>query len=241
MLENFEDQSNQSESKNLQRKEEEDLNLKEIRHEIEDARDRLGFQIDEGIKETVVMFNANGLTTSSSCEGHAERGLPIPYVEVSALNEPEERFIGENKAIEKAAKKYNITVDEVEALKIEEAYVEAFKECSQNKETEEYKKWNKENEKLLEKGRVLLEEFYKARKVDPNIKLRIKEGAEYFRIHNGGENYHFIIDKEKQISEAEKKIREERLKQYRKEMEEFTKFLKQRYFENLKERQENKI
>jgi len=232
MLENFEAQFMQSpikEDKSQIGNEEKNLKLEEIKHEVENTCDKLGQSIDERIKETVIMFKANELPTSSSCESHVERGLYTPYVEVSALNEPEERFIDENKAFEKVAKKYNITIDKVKASKIEEAYVEAIKECSQNEETEEYKKWNKENEKLLEKGRNLLEKFYKGRRVDPNIKLQINKGVGYFRIHNGGENYQFIIDKERKISEEEKKIREENIEKYRAEMQEFTDFLKKVY------------
>lgn len=209
---------------------EKNLKLEEIRHEVENIGDRIGRPIDEGIRETVVMFKANELPTSDSCEGHVERGLPVPYIEVSALNQPEERFISQNEAFEKAAKKYNLTVEEAKTSKIDEAYWEAMKECSQNGETEEYKKWNKENEKLLAKGHTLLEEFYKERQVDPDVKLQIEEGIGNFRIHNGGEDYQPVIENEREFSEEEKKARAEKLKKYRPEMKEFTEFLKKQYF-----------
>jgi len=186
---------------------EKNLKLEGIRQEVENIGDRLGKPIDEGIKETVVMFKANELPTSDSCEGHIERGLPVPYVEVSAPNEPEERFIGQNEAFEKVAKKYNITVEEAKTSKIDEAYWEAMKECSQNEETEEYKKWNEENKKLLAKGRNLLDEFYKDRQVEPNVKLEIEEGVGNFRIHNGGEDYQPVIEEEREFSEEEKNSR----------------------------------
>lgn len=215
---------------------EENLKLQEIRQEVENIGDRLGKPIDEGIKESVVMFKANELPTSDSCEGHIERGLPVPYVEVSASNEPEERFVGQNEAFEKVAKKYNITPEEAKTSKIDQAYWEAMKECSQNEETEEYKKWNKENEKLLANGHNLLEEFYKERKVEPDEKLQIEEGVGNFRIHNGGEAYQPIIENEREFSEEEKKIRAEKLKKYRPEMKKFTNFLKEKYFRgNLSE------
>lgn len=210
---------------------EKNLKLEEIRHEVENIGDRIGRSIDEGIRETVVMFKANELPTSDSCEGHVERGLPVPYVEVSASNEPQERFVGQNEAFEKVAKKYNITAEEAKTSKIDEAYWEAMKECSQNEETEEYKKWNKENEKLLAKGRNLLEEFYKERKVEPDIKLQIEEGVGNFRIHNGGEDYQPVIETEREFSEEEKKIRLEKVAKYRSEMQEFTEFLRKKYFE----------
>ncbi len=213
----------------LEENQEKNLKLEEIRQEVENIGDRLGRPIDEGIREAVVMFKANELPTSDSCEGHVERGLPVPYVEVSAPNEPEERFIGQNEAFEKVAKKYNITVEETKTSKIDEAYWEAMKECSQNEETEEYKKWNKENEKLLAKGRNLLEKFYKERQVEPNIKLQIEEGVGNFIIHNGGEDYKPVIEEEREFTEEEKKVRAEKVEKYRAEMKKFTKFLKDKY------------
>lgn len=216
---------------------EKNLKLEEIRHEVENIGDRIGRPIDAGIKETVVMFKANELPTSDSCEGHIDRGLPVPYVEVSAPNEPEERFVGQNESFEKAAKKYNITTEEAKTSKIDEAYWEAMKECSQNEETEEYKKWNKENEKLLTNGHNLLEEFYKERQVEPDVKLQIEEGVGGFRIHNGGEDYQPIIENAREFSGEEKKVRAEKLEKYRPEMKEFTNFLKEKYFKgNLSER-----
>src|SRR3989338_2088491 len=86
-----------------------------------------------------------------------------------------------------------------------------MKECSQNEETEEYKKWNKENEKLLAKGHNLLEEFYKERKVEPDVKLQIEEGVGNFRIHNGGEDYQPVIEEEREFTEKEKKNNPEKI------------------------------
>ena len=44
--------------------------------------DRLGRPIDKGIFETVVALNMLGIRTVMSCEGHPNRGLPYPWVEV---------------------------------------------------------------------------------------------------------------------------------------------------------------
>lgn len=232
-MENFEKQFNQPKPPEKAKNQEKNLKLEEIRHEVENIGDRLGRPIDEGIKETVVMFKASELPTSDSCEGHIARGLPVPYVEVSAPNQPEKRFIGQNESFEKAARKYNMTIEEAKTSKIDEAYWEAVKECSQNEETEEYKKWNKENEKLLAKGHNLLEEFYKERKVEPDVKLQIEEGVGDFRIHNGGEDYQPVIEHEREFSEEEKKARAEKLKKYRPEMKEFTEFLRKKYYGGL--------
>lgn len=212
----------------LKENKEKNLKLEEIRHEVENIGDRLGKPIDESIRETVVMFKANELPTSGSCEGHIERGSPVPYVEVSAPNQPEERFIGQNEAFEKTAKKYDITVEEAKTLKIGEAYWEAMEECSRNRETEEYKEWNEENEKLLAKARDILEEFYKERKVEQDVKLQLEERVGNFRIHNGGEDYQPLIGSEREFSEEEKKIRLEKVEKYRAEMNEFAEFLQEK-------------
>ncbi len=217
-------------SEGYKENQEKNLKLEEIRQKVENIYDRLGHPIDEGIKESVVMFEANELPTSASCEGHIERGLPVPWVDVSAPNEPEEKFVDQNEVFEKVAKKYNITLEEVKTSKIDEAYWEAMKECSQNEETKEYQKWEKENERLLAKGRNLLDEFYKERKVESDIKLEVEEGAGYFRIHNGGKDYKPVIEEEREFTEEEKKARAEKLEKYRLEMKEFTNFLKEKYF-----------
>jgi len=211
------------------------LRLEEIRKEIENIRDRCGMPIDKEIKETVIIFNALGLSTSSSCGGHIDRGYLVPWIEISAPNEPEERFISQNKSFEKVAKKYNLTFEEVQKGTNMDAYWEAMRECSQNEETEEYKNWKKENKNLFKKAQSFLKEFYKKRKVNPEMKLKITEIEGHFRIHNGGRDYKPIVKKE-DLSEKEIKIRLEKLKKYRSEMQEFTEFLKRKYFNLPKEK-----
>ncbi len=55
--------------------------IEQIKLDVEKCVDKLGKGIDEGIKDTVIFLNALDLPTSDSCEGHIERGLPVPYVE----------------------------------------------------------------------------------------------------------------------------------------------------------------
>ncbi len=40
--------------------------------------------IDAGITDTVIVFQALGINTNSSCEGHAERGRGAPWVGIAA-------------------------------------------------------------------------------------------------------------------------------------------------------------
>ncbi|HEY0753781.1 MAG TPA: hypothetical protein VGD98_07455 [Ktedonobacteraceae bacterium] len=42
--------------------------------------DGLGKPLDPGIFTTVVAFNAVGMITTASCEGHLKRGVPAPFL-----------------------------------------------------------------------------------------------------------------------------------------------------------------
>lgn len=44
--------------------------------------DKLGKEIDPGIFDTVVGLNVLGFRTTMSCEGHAERGIAAPWVDI---------------------------------------------------------------------------------------------------------------------------------------------------------------
>ncbi len=200
------------------------------RQEINEIGDRLGLGIDEGIKETVTAFMVNGFPTSSSCEGHADRALPVPWIEVRATNEPEERFVGQNEAFERVAKRYGLSLEDVKFGKNIDAYWDAMKECSKE-ETEEYKKWQEENDKLQMRAQKLLEDFYEGRKVEPDIKLKTHKYVGDFRIHNGGKDYEDLIGHDEEVSEERIKKRAEKLAKYKKEMDEFTDFLKKKFFE----------
>lgn len=222
----------------------------EKEREIEEWADAMGKGIDEGIKRPVVAFSMMEFPTSASCEGHLDSGIPAPWVEISALNEPEERFIGESDVFERVAKEYGVSVEEVKRaanFKAEELYrkgeiseeefsknvknateiwSKATEESSNLPETEEYKKWQEENKKLRKKAESLLEDFYKDREVPPNIRLIIEEfGDGVFRIHNGGEDYTLIKD----LTKKQREGIDKRILEYRREMEEFANFLYQKY------------
>src|SRR5580765_6275630 len=46
--------------------------------------DGLGLHIDAGILGTVVAFNASGMYTTASCEGHLDHGAAYPWIDVSS-------------------------------------------------------------------------------------------------------------------------------------------------------------
>lgn len=83
----------QAELRRLQKEKE----LVDIKKRVDDKKDKTGRGIDEGIKEGVAVFNALGLHTSQSCEGHfgGSHGTPTPWIEISA-NEPDDENWYEN-------------------------------------------------------------------------------------------------------------------------------------------------
>jgi hypothetical protein len=200
--------------------------LNKLRKKTDKITDALGMPIDKGIKEAVIMCNAVGLYTSSSCEGHLDHAFPAPWIDIEAPNEPKERYIKEKEIFRQVAKKYNLKVKEVRRGYDMDAWLEAIKKAEKSGEIKEYKKWRKENKKLLKKAKKFLEEFYKNRRVDPAIKLDIDIfGNGSCRIHNGGKYYKSV----KNLSKKEKKKVKKMLGKFREEMSDFAEFLKNKY------------
>ncbi len=190
-------------------------------------------EIDEQVKEAVAAFNVWELPTSASCEGHISHGISAPWLEISASNQPEKRFIGEKEIFQKIAAKYGIALEDVKRGINREAWAEALAESSKNDETPEYKQWRKESQKLLEKTSKLLEEYYQGKEVSSAIRLEISEGSEgEFRVHNGGEDYKPVS---KKLTDEQKKELTQRLFQYQEEMKKFAKFLRDKYFTEAKD------
>ncbi|MDI6820652.1 MAG: hypothetical protein QMD65_00540 [Patescibacteria group bacterium] len=156
--------------------------------------------IDEKIKETITILNLLGITTTGSCEGHIDYSAPAPWIKITALHEP--------------------------------------KKIKQNKEA--YWKWQNENQKFRQKTLKLLNEFYKDRIVAPDIRLVIENAKAGFWIHNGGKDYkqwREIVqynaskkekDRKNYMDDKEKVKRKKILHDYQKEMQAFTKFLKEK-------------
>ena len=205
--------------------------------EINKEADATGKGIEKGIKEIVGALNMNSISTSQSCEGHleVERGhRPWPWVSVAAPNEPEDRFIGEKQAFEDAARKHNVSLEELKKGIPGELYWEIMGQISQNEVTPEYQGWERNNEELYKKVVLLLDEFYEDRKVNPDVKLKAEES-------NGGS---FEISSEKmpivkflegELTEEEKKKLLELLPVRQEEMRWFTSFLVSKFFETEKE------
>src|ERR1035437_6045436 len=59
--------------------------------EVDHLVDSLGKEIDPNIKDTVTALRALGFHTNASCEGHLDRGLKAPWVDVGTVPEDVEQ------------------------------------------------------------------------------------------------------------------------------------------------------
>jgi hypothetical protein len=166
--------------------------LQEIRKEIDQITDATGRPIEPGIKEAVIMFNAHGLRTRQSCEGHSETDRVLeeqtlaPWVEVYPEEPDVEKW------------QYNDELRE---------------------------KVDKEGRELRLKSIRLLDQFYRVndRKVPYDAMLGFDNIAYGFRIQSNGLEV---------LPDLPEETRNERRLLYKKEMDDFTEFLKNEYLKN---------
>ncbi len=131
--------------------------------EVDLITDRLGLEIDKGIKDTVIALQVFGINTTSSHEGKMER-YPIPYIDVQAADIEE-------------------LDNRLDALKPEQ---EAEAEEISN---EILRRNLEERRKLI----PLFEEFYKDRKVPYEICLNISPKARgWSRVQSQGADFQKI-------------------------------------------------
>ncbi len=208
--------------------------VEDIKNKIEKSTDSLGKFIDEGIKDTVIYLNALDFPTSQSCEGHVDGGVPTPWVAVEALSRPKERFIKEKEIFKNIAKMHKMSLDQIKSAQNMDVYWEAIRMCKENGETDDFKEWRKSNKKLQDRMKSLLDEFYKNRLVKENIKIIVEENAESdFNIRCNmyeGEYNGFIRGHGREMTKEEKERFTLDLEDYRDEMDEFSQFLKKKYF-----------
>ncbi len=201
----------------------------EKEEEVEEWVDALGEKIDPGIKEAVVALNMSGFPTSASCEGHSERGIPAPWIEIEAPNEPAEQFVSEKKVYEEVGKKYNLNPEEVRKgtkRKARKAFLEVIEGLRGQELTPEFQKWAQQNKELEEKLAKLLTELYKDRSVPEDVKLQIDHVGYTPRLHNGGEIRPIL----RKLSERKRQEYSQKLPYYQEEMRKFTQFLRDKYF-----------
>ena len=162
--------------------EEAEKELVVIREKLDKVTDKLGYPIEDGIKETVVMFNAFNIRTNQSCEGHWEEDTKrVPWVMVQPRVPEDEEWYEDESAREKA-------IAQREAMKSQ----------------------------LIE----LLDIFYKDRETNPDDMLGFKGIAYGFKLQSNQAESFKDLDSEQG---------QEKLLIHRKEMQDFTAFLKEVY------------
>ena len=83
---------------------------KAVEASVDQITDALGKPIEDRIKQPVVALNVYKINTSQSCEGHSNgHGRRYPWVEISAPDEPKERFEGEREIYKKVAAEFGVT------------------------------------------------------------------------------------------------------------------------------------
>jgi hypothetical protein len=191
--------------------------------------DRLGYRIDEGIKETVVAFKVNGFPTYGSCEGHIEKrfGKQIklrPYIDIG-FEEPKLRYVDEQIIREKIASESNIPIESIDE---DESARRAFWDYIDNHdvaETPEYMALRAKNEHLQKSVADLLQSFYKNSGTPEDLKLVIERigPAGHFRVTNAKEDPDEVMDKDLEKFEKQLSMEQE-------EMQRFTLLFKNRFF-----------
>lgn len=56
--------------------------MPDVQKRIDELADKLGMPVDEGIKSTVAALWLWDFPTTGSCEGHLDRGLAFPWVDI---------------------------------------------------------------------------------------------------------------------------------------------------------------
>lgn len=174
--------------------------------EFSQVTDRLGQPIDHGIFNTVVGLNMFGIHTSQSCEGHLERGIAAPWVEIRPLETPESK---QAKADAQQAMK---RADSAERMgEPEERVTELYKQARRLQQ-EAQKPMLEEMRKAIE----LLKEFYQERNIAYDRMLTL-HGS---RLESQSVPLQEIVSPE---------VRKQNLDEYQEEMKAFADFLRQKY------------
>ena len=178
--------------------------------------DGLGTKIDPGILETVIALNALGIETSASCEGHLDHGTGAPWIDIEVLSASEqsihvaEMFTQANKAFEEQT----LPEDAIDAL-----FAEAHREQDRIKVIH------------LEQCKILmsyLAAFYAVRRIpyDRQLAMHPRDMSGRVRMESHGADFQSVAPLE---------MRAQKLAEYQEEMQAFTEFLKQIYFDEAKE------
>ncbi|MFA7315790.1 MAG: hypothetical protein WC059_03255 [Candidatus Paceibacterota bacterium] len=191
--------------------------------EVEMITDRLGKRIDSNIKESVVAFSALGFNTSGSCEGHLDRGLPYPWIDIDAFDKKDfleftkikERVEEKKYPNEQSAKKDDPELYE-KIIQIQQKFSNQRKEVEQKIDTL-LKEFYLSHKSYLAGGDIMAERFGRGFRIQTSLSRGL-----------GLDNWKKFDERMNKLSVEEKN---KFLENNQKEMADFTVFLKNKFFE----------
>jgi hypothetical protein len=131
--------------------------------QINEIVDKLGKPVDPGIKETTIALRVSGLSTTASCEGHLDKQIKAPWVDIGGVSQKLTDRIREDW---KAKQRVDHKVDrELESLR-----------------REVWERICRERLQLIE----LLDEFYRNRDVSFHRRLILKFFPDTARLFSQG-------------------------------------------------------
>lgn len=198
----------------------------EVSIEVESWVDGLGFRIDPKIKETVIALNALGISTTASCEGHLDHGCPYPWVDIDAHTSEiqilKRRLVEISEEIEKNEQLLKLNYPQLSIKEIfNQPEAESLNILFQvsNEISDKIRLAQQEHLKNLY---FLIEKFYQKQDSVYDTMLFIQDNLNNARIQSvGGEWQRIRPNKEKEI----------KLNEYQKEMEKFSRFLREYFFQ----------
>lgn len=189
---------------------EQEKKWQELSQWAETVTDAVGCSIDEGIRETVIAMNAIGIHTLASCEGHLERSIAAPWVDIG---HPDAR---------PAAKEAHLKLLVAQEARVQDVPLEQRRALIQEAEAA---KLVVKRLHLVERLKLIgyLNDFYVTRIVPYHARLILNqaEWSGIIRLESQGADYQDCLP----IEERAQKLRE-----YQDEMRAFTAFLKATYF-----------
>lgn len=191
-------------------------------NEVEMITDGLGKRIDDNIKESVVAFSVFGFHTSGSCEGHLDRGLPYPWIDIDVFDQKDLlEFAKIQKAVEE--KKYpneqSMNKDNPELhekiIQIQGKFANQRKEVKQKIDAL-FREFYLSHKPYLTGGGIVAESFGRGFRVQTSLNRGL-----------GLANWNKFDEKINKMSLEEKKLF---LENNQTEMRAFTEFLKNKFF-----------
>ncbi|SRR5579884_4125853 len=190
--------------------------------------DGLSMPIDSDILETVVALNALGINTTMSCGGHIdERGLLLPWIDIESPDPTLEEIRSEEIKIARESRVFRNEVYRLVDEKADWAQVKIAQDRLHEKEGEMRRVQLRERAiHRVERDKLLpyLSQFYENRLIpyDRRLILSVRPNSGKSRLENqGAGDFYFFSPLE---------IQQQKLAEYREEMNAFAHFLKACYF-----------